>query len=369
MAYVPVANLYPQFQHIGATTATIDAAGEHLAYVLSVPKTGTLKKIGWRIYTVNSPVMTVAVSVETVAAAVGAPVATTDAGKTLYATGAVSADITSFSAGVRFDAINGSTGISVTQGDLISVVVRCKAHTSGSIGVLIDAGSGTLGLLYMGNLPYTYTYLGGTADTLYKPHITLEYDGEFVSVPGVSPACSSIGDYEAWNSGSNPDRRGLKFKTPFNCKLAGAVIYCDADDDCDVILYDTDGYTVVTGFPVTLSSTKRRANTAGTAFVAFSTTPTITANSYYRLVVLPKNTTGVVMTYTIPGDDGAILGMSALYGGSNVAYTTFNGTPTSGSHTWTDTATKLLSLSLLISEIDIGAGASPRFGDMTGGLR
>jgi hypothetical protein len=71
-------------------------------------------------------------------------------------------------------------------------------------------------------------------------------------------------------------------------------------------------------------------------------------------VVLPKSTTNISTYKYLPADDGSILGVTALPEGSDIAYTTFNGTPTSGSHTWTDDATSIPSINLLVDKIDIG---------------
>lgn len=143
MAYVTVNNIIwprtgPYSTGSSPGTVRLDAAEERIAYVIRWPKTGTLKKVGWTISSVSSPVLTVAVSIETVADAVGVPIATTDAGKTLYAANAVSADITNPSAGARFDAINSTTGISVTKGELAAITIRAKTVTSGYIEVTVD---------------------------------------------------------------------------------------------------------------------------------------------------------------------------------------------------------------------------------------
>ena len=143
----------------GSGGFTLDAAEEHGAYIFQVPKTGTLKKVGWRCYTATSPVLTLKVSLETVASTYGSPVATTNAGKTLYAANAESADLTSFASSTTYwTEINGSTGVTVTKGDFIAVTFRATAVTSGSITVAyqqygevlwqLNYSSGTL-------IPYT----------------------------------------------------------------------------------------------------------------------------------------------------------------------------------------------------------------------
>jgi hypothetical protein len=367
---VPCFMPYPQFYlftPIGINTLTLDAAEEHIAFVIQAPKTGTIKKIGWMVTASSSPVgITCYVALETVADAVGVPVATSRAGATLYAAGAESAAISNPTTGVRFDAINGTTGISVTRGDLIAVTIRCTARTSGSFGVGYDQNGMFGGPMGMGSY-YSYTYgYTGSGSTYYAPVITLEYDGEFVVVPWTIPVMSTSLTAVDYNSGSNPDRRGLAFTFPdFSCTASGVVLTLDQDSDCDLILYDSDEYSVMTGFPITLDKDKRKGTSRISFYVRFPNDVTFTQDQWYRLVVLPKAASPDVSILTyVPADDGTILGMNAYVEGLNVKYTTFNGTPTSGSHAWTDDTTKRVLISMIINQIDIPvpAGGLPILG-------
>lgn len=345
----------------GGVTLDSSDPEEHVAFVIQVPKTGTLKKIGWKIYSVSSPVLTVKVCLETVGNTVGVPISATYATKVLYAPSAESADITSFSAGTRFDEINGSTGISVTGGDFMAVTIRCTARTSGNIIVGASQYGGSSyacpwDVGYVVQTPvYTYLSVGGTGTQWYWPFLTLEYDGEFVPVHGVIPCAtgSSLG----WNSGSTTAVYGMKFKTPFGCRLCGCWINADFDQDVNLYLYDSDEYTVFSGFPLTLSSTKRKFTSGELRYILFTTQPTLSANTWYRLAIVPTTTTPNVTTYyCTPSDDGTITGMSGLLSGTDVIATKINSLPSSGSHSWTDTDTVIMMWWLAIDQIDIGSG-------------
>lgn len=351
MALVDDRAIIPHNWNFSGGATVLDAVEEHLAGVFHVPQAGTLKKIGWR--NTSTLVGTLAISLETVADTVGVPVATTDAGKTLYAASAVSADIVNPTTAVRFDAINGATGIAVTKGDLISVVIRTKAWTSGGITVAFQNSN----LIAPSNqMPYTYTYLGGAgATSSLTPQFTLEYDGEFVPIWdgwAVQPAVAA----ESFNSGSNPDRRGMKFRFLVKKQLKGAYFYIDTDEDVQVIMYDSDEYTVMTGFPITIQGNQRRANSQAIQYVEFPVEPTCLASTYYRLVLLPVTVTNIAWAYSVPSNDGAVLGMTAIPGGLDFIKTTFNGSPTSGSHAWTDTTTQRPGILLVASKTDAGAG-------------
>jgi hypothetical protein len=360
VGYLP----YPSHYVSGVgQSAQIAAAEDHVASVFPIPKTGTLLKVGWRITVTNTPVLTMKVSLETVADVIGAPVATTDGGKTLYAANAQSAAISNPSAGVRFDSINGSnpsTGIAVTEGDLVSFVRRCTARSSGTLNVQLDQ-TGTIivaGLTAAGGSthPYEYKRLAGVA-TAYPglPFLTLEYDTGFVTSPFLTPASLAQAN-DAFSSSSNPDRRGLKIAFPWTCRVLGAQLYIDSDSDFQFIFYDADEYTVLTGFPLSVSGNKRSASSANLMWVRFPTPPTLAANQAYRAVILPTTTTNLTMQTWTPADDGAVTGISGLVGGTNIIYTSRNGAPTSGSHAWTDDATKRSSFVFIVDQIDVGSG-------------
>lgn len=356
MTMIPVDRvLYPPYytgSH-GGQGRTIDAAEEFCFSVIKIAKTGTLKKIGWRITAVSSPVLGVKVSVETCANTEGQPVATTNAGKTLYAPGAESAEITSFTAGVRFDAINGTTGISVTKGDIATITFRCTSYTSGNVSVGQDTGATFPGMPTL-HFPYEGTYLNSTWAAYERyPGLILEYDDGFVlGVPSYISVCPTQ-TTDTWSSSSNPDRRGLKFSVPYKCTLAGAYVQLDTDAELQIILYDSDEYTVMSGFPITINANQRPNNGGAWTFIEFPTEPTILADMDYRLVVLPTTTTSITSYYATPTGDGSFSGLSSMPMGTKCVYTTFNGTPTAGSHAWTDSTTSRHATLLEISNIII----------------
>lgn len=368
--------VYPPFRSNASFYAdawTFDAAEELLAIVMKVPKTGTLNKIGWVTgNTFTASGYTMKVSLETVSDTAGQPVATTNAGKTLYATGAESADITSGLAAntVSFTPINGSTGISVTVNEYIAITFRMTAITSGSLSMMYQQYQQPSELLNFNSLN---TYNAGYAASAWSirfgiPIITIEYSDGFIAVPYLNPV--SVLTSNVWNGSSNPDRRGAKFRLPYTARAYGAMInLTPGNTDVDVILYDSDEYTVMSGFPITISCTKKASTAANDAIIPFPTKPTLNANSWYRLVLLPKHSSNNVTFATIdPADDGSYDGVTAFTEGADFVYTTFNGAPSSGSHSWTDSNVKPR-MSILLDGIDTGsAGGLLRHPGMQGGL-
>ena len=339
-------------------SVTLDAAEEFLVMVMRVPKSGTLNKITWRTGTITGSSYTLKISVETVASSIGEPVATTNATKTLYATGAESADITSLSSGTVYHTpINGSTGISVAAGDLIAITFRLTAVDTSSIIIAANIYEDN-GRLFCLNYPgdvYQRLYLSGSWSTSYAtpPLVSLQYSDGFTPVIYSSPPC--IESKISWNSRSNPDRRGIKFKFPAACRLYGLMMSLGLDTTTNVILYDSDEYSIITGFPISLSSSQRRNYNQAEYIVVFPTRPEISADTWYRLVLLPTTDTSIGLTVATLPDDGTTLGIGASLEGANLVYTYRNGTPSSGDHTWTDSNDKP-AMTLLVDGIDSGSG-------------
>lgn len=352
--------IYPVMSGDSGGTVTLDAADEFLVSVIRIPKTGTLTKIGWRSgWSISGSSYTLKISLETVAETVGQPVATTNAGKTLYVTGAESADITSISANtLYYTAINGTTGIDVTAGDLVAVTFRLTAVSASSI--MIRTGGVTDGSTLncsSQNIFYYATYLGSTWNyNYYSPLITLEYSDGFCPLPYSNVLC--VSNAQTYNSGSSYPYTGMKIRYPFKCRLSGLHMYLDLDGDVDVIIYGSDEYTVMTGFPITLKNTQRGSTSARFIQVLFPTKPTFEANTYYRIIVLPKSTTDVVLSNYTAASDGSYNGYDLFPEGDDVCLTQRATEPTSGSHTWIDTALDKPRMHVLIDGIETSTGAA-----------
>lgn len=356
MAAINLDFAYPAVIPPGNASTTIDAADEYIAYCITIPRTGTLKKIGWVVISVSSPSgIDLYVALETVAETVGAPVAATRATATLYATGAESARITDPSAGSLWTPINGTTGISVTRGDKVAVTIRCTARTSGSLALILNQYAS----ITYGPAATSYPYTTRDGEVVgFTPAVALQYDDGIVPVAGASNA----GKYEnhAYNSSSNPDRRGMAFRFPdFAAKAGGLYLLADSDQDFDIIIYDYDEYTVMSGFPLRFKGNQRRTSASGMICIEFTAEVTFVKNQWYRVVLLPTTTTPNVSIYTaLFLDDGSFLGIDATPEGANCIYTSRNGAPSSGDHAWTDDDNARPMLALHVVSIDPGSSGS-----------
>lgn len=348
--------LFPHIRPLSPTnTFTLDVAEEHIAFSGVFHTTGTLKAIAIYIGASTSPDLTLRVSIETQQAVVGEMVATTDAGKTLYTANAVSADIVNPSVGLIRTPINGTTGISVTAGTNFAIVIRCVSHTSGSVGVRsVTFGSSDM-MSTAQNSPanqIAYEYAGSATYRNTNGVFALEYDSAIIPMPLVLPPNTSTATL-SWDNADNPDRRAMLFKFPdYGVYVESALIYIDADEDFDVILYGADGYTVMKS--VSIVGAVRPSNAYRTHYVPLGVS--ISADTWYRLAILPTTGTNIISYLTTYEDIGAYDGMTSTHEGMNVQYSTRNGAPSSGDAAWTDYDDQRVAVQLLVTGIDIPTG-------------
>ena len=316
------------------STTVLDAADEKLAWVFLAPKTGLIRKIGFRTGTVTTGA-TVDVRLEGVTMSTGEPSGVL-AGTTTNASQVIASadDNVWFTTQLTSDA-------SVTAGQALAIVI---VNPSGGF---MQIASG-FGATYTNQFPYSVAYLSGAWGAKGNGSLLsfyIEYhDGTTCSI-GNAPL-QSHGSV-TFNTGSAADERALYFSVPFPCKVAGADIMVPSwAGNGDIYLYDSDGTTVlsqVTGIDKDLS----RAGTVGLLRVIFDTPATIAANTNYRLALKPTSGSNVGWyEYTF----SSTTYMAAVDGG-----TAFHLSTQADASGWSQTTTTRPSVALLISALDDGA--------------
>ena len=327
--------------NIGGSDFVMDAASERVFAVFSAPKTGNISKVGFRVQTVTSaPTGVHDIRIETVDATTGL-----NTGTLVEA----NANATTTLDTVGWKLITLTDSCAVTAGQIIAVGVVAPAANFGNIA-LASYADDTL-------VRFPYTILtSGVKSAGISPIFTFEYsDGSYECVQGIWPY-SVINSRTTHNSGSAPDRRGLRFRIPFKARLAGCWVWTDPDGDFDIVHYAADGTTAT----VMHSHDKDivAANSAGVMRFRFATTKTIEKNTDYRLVVMPTTATNVTV---YDADVNAAADLNALEGGSNFHLTTANDTPTVEGD-WTQTLTARPFMGLYLDQFDdavqVGGGST-----------
>lgn len=345
----------------GYNATTLDAAEELVVFLLRAPRTGSISKIGWRVGTVSSPVMTLDIGIEQPADAVGAPVATSVASRTLWGANTYGQEnMSGASAGVRYTALTAAA--SVTEGDLIAVTIRASAVTSGSLTVATNISAS-----FVGRNLYQGAYVNSAwALTDRESPVSLFYDGVGPVYTLGANAAFGTASSSSYQQSTNPNRRGCKFKFTFPAKILAIGVWLDQDVDAVLTVYDTDEYTPLATF--TFDKDIRSATSNSCNWAYFATPITIAKDVFYRWAVYPNASgTNISLAKFSVANDGAYKGIAACCMGVNLISTTINNEPSSGSHSWTDTDTERYCCVFLIEQLDDGAstgGGGPIMGGM-----
>ena len=332
MALTNVKFRYPGFLPRNAnaqasfSSSLLDAAGEKLAWIIQAPKAGTISKVCFRSSTVTSS-GDADVRLETVDGATGAPSGSLF-GTNTNATQTVSTSNTWWTTTLTAGAV-------VTQGQDLAVVI---ANTTGTYNITYGGVT-----LWVSNYPYMQVNTGAWVKTAGVPVTAFEYnDGSYGYIADALPYSAFTNT--AFNNSSNPDERGIKFRLPFSARVVGAEVVLDADAACDIVLYGSDGTTVLTSR--SLDSDVRFGANGGNLAVRFPASQTLLANTDYRMTVLPTSGSNVTIS------DFAVASAAiwdAVDGGADFHLTTRN-----NAGAWTDTTTSRTLMALLIDAVDLG---------------
>lgn len=314
----------------------LDASGEKSAFVFQAPKTGNIDKLGFRTTTVTTGTTTVDIRLETFDTSTGEPTGT------LFGTNTnVNQAIASSDDNVWFE-VTLTASASVTKGDILCIVVAPSGTFSLNIASYADDGAR--------GFPQAMQYTTSWASlSTGAPVCSVRYnDGSYPPITGIFPF-SNINSH-TYNSGSTPDVYANKINFPFNCKVSGAWVWADIDGDATIKLYDSDGVTVLASSNIYTNVPKLTGQSVNN--VLLSSEVTLTANTDYWIGLEPSSGTSLVL-YSYEGSTSSIFGQFPL--SSNFTYSTAK--DPSGTGSWTDDATRQVTLGVEISEIDDGSGS------------
>jgi hypothetical protein len=320
----------------------IDAATEKAAFIIRVPKDGTLDSVGFLLGTVTqAPTNGLKISFQDVSLANGDP----DGAIDQYAV--VTAGLTT---GAWIDVggtgYMGSTGAgsgskrSVSRADYLAVVIEYQSFNAGdSLNVRNFApklpwpGSAYADL-------YTTAWAKANA-----PVLSLKYDdGSYAFMPNVFPYSSE--SYSPINTGTTPDEIALKFKLSYSAKVNGLWFYgaLAAGSSVDLILYAADGSTVLASASLDGDAV---AGTMRMFWVPIAET-TLTKDTVYYIAFKPTTATSVNL-YWFTVFAAAIFDQLDLDQNAYWSQRTDAGA-------WSDIVTKRPFLAAVISALDDGAG-------------
>lgn len=333
--FANVANGPPSFSN----SFVIDAADEKAGAVLRAPKTGNISHLLFRTGT-HTTGATLDIRLETVDATTGFP------SGTLFGTNTNGSQTTAAANTIYRVALTASA--SVTRGDIMAMVVANPGTSFGNMAI-----SSVSAAYPNSGLPYCLLYTTSWAASVATYCFGFEYDdGSYAFIPGIFPTTAL--NMATYNSGTNPNHRGLRFQFAVPVQVYGFWGLIDLDGDADVILA-ADNWDGTNGNALALVSLDKdiRGSTAGRDFwVPFSSDVTLSANTTYRLIVKPTSVTNLsIFTQTV----GDAARWNQTDGGTQFYYSTANNPNSSGS--WTDTTTERPFMGLLLNGFQDGAGS------------
>jgi hypothetical protein len=336
----PYASVPAGFNPGAGFNVLLDASGEKCAFVFVVPETGNLAGVRFRLNTVTTG-ETLKASLQDVDPATGDPDGTLDQSGTV----AVADTDDNTWKSVTFGAAR-----AVVRGEVLAVVIEFDS----AVGSLNIAG-GTV--LVYGNA-YIDQFTSLWTKQARSPVVVLDYDdGNVYAPPGCLSTAANVIDFA---SASTPDERGIRFRLPYPVRVIGLVFFGRLGGGCDLVLYDSDGATVL-GTASLDGDVKQSAGDL--EFVGlFEEAVDLEAETYYRATVKPSTATVVRVHVMEAVDQGALDG---LPGGQE-----FHGTERTDGGAWTDETAERGPVWLLVEGFDDGASAGglPRHPGMTGGM-
>jgi hypothetical protein len=322
------------------TNSAMNVQGERHGILFQAPKSGNIRKIGWRSGTTMNASNVFSLRVETVSLDTGYP------SGTLWGTNTEKTGITGLATSTYYEETLDADA-TVSFGDLMAVVITCTTLVGNSSASVYSDGAGTAELL-----PACFRYTGTWGSNLNgTPILHVEYDdGSIEQITGVFPIDSVTST--PISSTSNPRMTGNKIRLPYKAKIDGAWLWTDTDSDMEVRLYNTSG--TILG-KVELDKDVPAATTGiGYYFALFDSPVELEANTDYYIMYIALDTINCA-TYDISALDASVMAGAMPAGSTMTRVTTSTATPTSSSD-FTGDDTRQTCIGIIMSEIDIPAG-------------
>ena len=331
------------------TNLVIDASGEKAAFIGSVWAPGrpagtvAIRKVHFRCGAVTlDPGSVFRTSLQDVSAAAGAPYQPDG-------TQDQTADLSALNANAWNTTGNLSADRTVSIGARLAVVFEYATFTTGDSVVISQPAQSALSDGLLGGAPVLFTTSWQAAQSSRLNNVVLELsDGTYAFLrPGV--AYSNLTAL-SFNNTSAVRAAGVYFKVAVPVKLDALSLFllAGATADFDLILYDSDGSTVLRSLSVDANSLLLN-NFPAMALDTFSPI-TLAADTFYRYVAVPTTANNISVYY---GEVNTAAFLDFLPCGSNAYWTQRD-----SAGAWTETTTRVPHWGFEGAAFHDGAGGS-----------
>lgn len=330
----------PYYPFFGAQpsyiSTTITNTNTGVAWLFQAPSTGYVREFGFRVGSMGQA-GTLTISLQTINTATG------DASGTFWATGATGFFNVAVADSLTWKTVNLGTEILVHYGSMIALVIRNTATYAGSANLTIQQDFN--GASYQTRFPYAEA-LPNT-----KSGQSTNVFG-FTYIDSMSRCLNKTFPASTVNSAnlSTNTQMGVSFTLPYVARVAGFSFSADMDSDSNLNFYDVNGSTILTKFVI--RSGIRQSNSPGNYDYFFEKPIITSANSIYRIAINPLTTTSCNFHWFTVNTEN-LLGMLQT---DSSFYLTQAPNPSVNTASWTDFKTSIPLVSLIIDQIDDGAG-------------
>lgn len=320
------------YSAISAKTFTIDASGEKVSFVFSVPATGTITTVDIRTDTVAQDTNGLTVGIQTVDAS-GDPTGSAYGSMVAGTTAATSSD--------TWYTVTLGTGATAVKGDVVAVVIEFTNFQAGDdVDIAaVDAIHAKPGRGYVNAFTGSWS-----KSTLRTPVVSAGYGGTYYPLAGCQPGARESVNV---NTGTTPDEIALRFQLTFGARAWGAWVVADVDaiDDFSIVLYEDDDSVVET-----LAVDAAQLGSAAVALhqFAFAGSDTLSAGTWYKLAIKP--TTGNSLAL-----QRGLVASAAAMGGYPLGIVGYQSSR-SDAGGWTSDTVRRPFIGLIIDQIETGAG-------------
>lgn len=266
-------------------TGSMNASGDRIAFIVQIPKSGTLDKFELRISAMaNNPDNGIRFSFQDVAAATGNPDGVQDQFRD-YVTALVAN--TWITPGlITSDGTDTGAKRSVTRGQWVACVIDFVSFVASDSFSISTLRTDTIwgGASYSAD-GTTGSYVKGSASMV--PILALKYDdGTYAHFGGDMVFPIQTINTISIGTGSTPDEVAMKFSLPYKARVAGAWFWMNNAQDAEVILYDNASSVLANHVY------DKDLNIGGATIlprrVYFSSSIQLSAGTTYRLALKPQ---------------------------------------------------------------------------------
>ena len=334
IAYPILDTLRAAAPNINGSVQTLDSANESVAMVFMSPVTATLSKIGFRVGGAVTTGADLDIRVETVGTG-GFP------SGTLWNTSSNGIQQVNENSANSYFTVTLGSGATLNIGSFVAIRIQMSATSAGNLRIdrITNFADTTA-------TPYTLSF---AANSWIKSGNSLPMglelsDGNYIPNGYLSSIPVTLFGQTTYSTNSSPDEKGIAFSVPFPCTATGCWGNFATTISANIILYDTDGTTVLR--TILMGSSNQGVTTMHKTIFPFLSPVSFVTQGTYRLTLVGAASGNVTIL--------ELIGSSSIVNSSYDGYPYITSTQRTDSGSWVESTTSRTTMGLLLSQFDNG---------------